>query len=130
MRGFVRRAKARYPKEFVELIYGREVRDGFKILALVEPEQEGKVKSVTWMEDEDAETLDDTPSSPVLLGTLHSHPKVSEASPSEFDWARQLRSGDRVAGICALWRGDDATAPLKSRVRFYRADALITVEKL
>lgn len=129
LRGFIRRAKTVYPREYIELLYGRESRDRFHVTALFEPEQRSKARSVTWIEDADAETLDDTPRSPILLGTIHSHPKESDASPSEFDWKRQASSGDRIAGICALWRGADDSQPLKSKVRFYRADAMLTAHK-
>lgn len=124
LRAFTRRAKARFPREYIEMLYGREVKDGFEITAVVEPEQTANTTGVVWIEDADADTLDDTPRSPVLLGTIHSHPREADAAPSEFDWKRQVQSGDLITGICALW-GE----PLRSKVRFYEAQALLTIER-
>lgn len=128
LQGFTTRAKRAYPKEYVELVYGKVVRNDYCIVAFVEPEQEATPHFVMWMEDEDADTLDDSPRSPILLGSIHSHPRETDASPSEFDWRRQSRSGDQIAGICAIWRKDEGQ-PLRSHVRFYVADALLDVER-
>lgn len=128
LRGFTKRAKVLYPMEYVELAYGRQVRNDFVILALMPPEQDANTGSVVWTEDEDTDTLDDSNSSPVLLGPIHSHPRENEASPSEFDWKAQRTGGYLIAGICAIWRkGEDG--PLKSRVQFYLANALLDMEK-
>ena len=126
IRGFVRRAKQRWPREYVELIYGHCAKDKCLITMLIEPEQQGKSNMVIWWEDEDAEHLDDLPAQPHLLGVIHSHPRDRDAAPSEFDWVNQRES--RIAGICALWKPPDKG--IHSRVRFYAANALLKMETI
>lgn len=128
LRGFVRRAKRRYPNEYIEALFGWPDKDGFKVVALEEIEHEADNETCTF----DASDMQpfEKRGKAFRLGTIHSHPDEAEGIPSEHDWRSQRDQSEAVAGICCIWpqqmkRGRQ----LRTKVHFYLANALLDVDR-
>lgn len=131
LRNFRRRALRRYPREYVETIWGRKTRGGFHIVAFQEMEHSSSTCHVDFDREELRSQVGRCDSGLICLGTIHSHPygelKECDCGPSEFDWNRFREDGEIVSGIYGLWR---RKGKLRGRVRFFFAQAILEVKSI
>ena len=105
LRGYIRRALRKYPKEYIETLWGRIKGNVITIISIQEISHEATKDDITYEDDhlfiqaEDAEDEKLT-----LLGTIHTHPDMHDASPSDYDWEIVTARNDIVSGICAIWK--------------------------
>lgn len=125
LRSFVGRAKRRFPLEYIESLFGTSNHDGFCVQALEEIEHDAE-KDAVFFEGEDVPPLEKR-GRLFRLGTIHSHPNDIDSSPSEYDWAAQRDRAEAVSGICCVYK--DKKGCLRSRTRFYLANALLDIER-
>ena len=117
LRGYRRRALARYPREYMETLWGR-MRDGeVDIYACYPIDHKGTRDNCQYVgSDIEAQRDEDAPEHGLtLLGTIHSHPDGS-SGPSEADFVTAAGDGDIVSGICQILRHNGRR---RSWVRFY-----------
>jgi proteasome lid subunit RPN8/RPN11 len=100
-RAFVRRAKRRFPKEYIEAAWGRTMKDGVHIYAFTDMEHVATKNSVIYDPEENKEH--ELAEKLQYLGTIHSHPKYTDASPSENDWRDAMNEDEMTIGILAIW---------------------------
>ncbi len=114
---FRRRALRRYPREYMETIWGR-VRGGEAYIYAFHPiKHEGDKERITYEPVEIEEQRDEE--APLekmeLLGTIHTHPD-SGIEPSQSDWETARVDGDMIIGICQIGMSKGRRS---SQVRFY-----------
>ncbi len=114
---FRRRALRRYPKEYMETIWGR-VKGGEAYIYAFHPiKHESDKESVRYEPVEIEEQRDEEAplEKMILLGTIHTHPD-SGIEPSQSDWETARVDGDLLIGICQIVMSKGRKS---SRVRFY-----------
>ncbi len=114
---FRRRALRRYPKEYMETIWGR-VKGGEAYIYAFHPiKQESDNESVKYEPADIEEQRDEeAPQEKMrLLGTIHTHPD-SGIEPSQSDWETARVDGDLIIGICQITTSKGRKS---SQVRFY-----------
>ncbi len=114
---FRRRALRRYPKEYMETIWGR-VKGGEAFIYAFHPiKHEGNKERITYEPVEIEEQREDEAplEKMLLLGTIHTHPD-SDIEPSQSDWETARVDGDLIIGICQIVMTKRRKS---SRVRFY-----------
>ena len=122
VRGFRRRALRRYPKEYMETVWGFVRGDIVYICALYPLEHDGKRDACLYtFDDIDAQQEDAADFKLEVIGTIHTHPDGG-CAPSEDDWETSTRDGDVVSGICQILRKNNRR---RCRVRFYTGDPLV-----
>jgi proteasome lid subunit RPN8/RPN11 len=101
--GFRRRAIARMPKEYMEVLYGRVRGSKLYIHAFMPIKHKGKPAELSY-EDEDLEDHTDQAPDEKLesLGTAHSHPHCLDSAYSEQDLRDIQDKADIVMAICAI----------------------------
>jgi len=121
---FRKRTLEAYPLETMQTLWGRVEGDTVVISSLRTPEQKGSPDRLDYNFDDAA-----SPQAHVrgehYLGTIHSHPEGSDATPSQSDWDSSYSSGERVFGI--LWCSKQASGRFKTEVKFWEPRAMITV---
>ncbi len=127
---FRRRALRRYPKEYLETIWG-QVKGGEAYIYAFHPIKQKSDKEFVQYEPAEIEEQRDEEApleKMMFLGTIHSHPDAS-LEPSQSDWETARIDGDTIIGICqiVMVRGRKS-----SRVRFYSEpiDELVTGKNL
>jgi proteasome lid subunit RPN8/RPN11 len=114
---FRRRALRRYPKEYMETIWG-QVKGGEGYIYTFHPIQhKSDTESVEYEPVEIEEQRDEEAplEKMTLLGTIHTHPDGS-LEPSQSDWVTARVDGDVLIGICQIVMSNGRKS---SRVRFY-----------
>ncbi len=114
---FRRRALRRYPKEYMETIWGQvKGGEGF-IYAFHTIKHKGDNESIEYEPVEIEEQRDEEAplEKMTLLGTIHTHPDGS-IEPSQSDWETARVDGDMLIGICQIVMSKGRKS---SRVRFY-----------
>lgn len=104
--GFISRAKKKYPKEYIEAIWGTETIEGFRISKFAKVEHTGTKKSI-YHDDFDIKSQDWLARQEGLnyLGTVHTHPHITyDSCPSTTDHKESFRLGDRIMGIVVLYK--------------------------
>lgn len=132
LRGFVRRAKRRFPDEYIETLFGYADGKTYTVRALEELEHSTDIEPNELVIEDEIEPCEKR-GKYLRLGTIHSHPQltadkriVADCAPSETDWIDQKEQWEVVTGICFLYqRGKQ----ICSRTRFYLADALLDLER-
>lgn len=101
--GFRRRALARMPKEYMEVLYGRIKGYKLHIHAFMPIEHKGKPAALDYedhdLEDHEGEAVDEHLE---LLGSIHSHPHCLDSIYSEQDFRDVQDKTDIVIAICAI----------------------------
>ncbi len=126
---FRRRAFRRYPKEYMETIWGR-VKGGEAYIYAFHPiRHEGDRESVRYEPAEIEEQRDEEAplEKMVLLGTIHTHPD-SSIEPTQSDWETARIDGDMIIGICQIVMSKGRKS---SRIRFYSEpiDELVEIKE-
>jgi proteasome lid subunit RPN8/RPN11 len=114
---FRRRALRRYPKEYMETIWG-QVKGGEGYIYTFHPIQhKSDTESVEYepVEIEEQRNEEAPLEKMTLLGTIHTHPDGS-LEPSQSDWVTARVDGDMLIGICQIVMSNGRKS---SRVRFY-----------
>jgi proteasome lid subunit RPN8/RPN11 len=123
-RGFLRRAKANFPKEHIEALWGHETVDTFRIVKFsrVRLKIDRLTGKILQSESELEYTRREIERQKKLakeaglkyLGTIHTHPDAEfDPSPSEEDHLSGIKDGDSVMGIVVLVK------PKKPGARFH-----------
>src|SRR5271154_903650 len=123
LRGFRRRALKRYPKELMEMIWGKVTSQGVDIFAFHPVEHKPSKLSCEYTShtesDIEAQRDEEAPSFNLeVLGTIHSHPDCSDASPSEADWELTVIDKEIISGICLIRTPRNGKKRL-TRIRLY-----------
>lgn len=125
LRNFIRRARRRYPDEYIETIWGRKGSSGtHQICSFQNVDHDATPFNITDWDEADMPNGQQH-GNLVCLGTIHSHPNISDASPSEDDWDFFRQEREIVSAICLL---TPVNGKLKSRVRWFISQAMIDVE--
>lgn len=105
-----------YPNETMSTLWGRAEGDTIIISALRTPDQKASVDELSYHIG-DAVGVQANIRGESYLGTIHSHPECSDATPSQHDWDTSFNSGERVF---AVMRCTKSTAGrFKTEVRFW-----------
>ena len=122
LRGFRRRALKVYPRELMETVWGRITPQGIDVFTFHPIDHKGTRAKCEFTANTDADLEgqrdEEAPEyKQELLGTIHSHPDCSDASPSEADWEIAVSSKEIISGIYLI----KGTKPgrRRTRVRFY-----------
>ena len=123
LRQFRRRALRRYPKEYIEALWGTKNADNtWSIVAFQPIDHEAKRDTVD--HDYDDARYGKREGGLIRLGTIHSHPDRTDVSPSEGDWEYFKECGELLSGICAIKKHRHRR---RTFIRFYRSRALCDV---
>lgn len=122
----MRRARRRFPDEYIESIYGRSGKAGqVQICSFEAIDHDATRKNITDWDENDMPNGEKW--GPLTcLGTIHTHPRVEEVSPSEDDWEFYEQQGETISAVCCFWRGKKRK--VKSRVRFFFSQAILSVQ--
>lgn len=120
VKGLKRRILKAYPKEHMELLWGKFVRpDEFHIYMCDQIKHKGTRRTVKYNEEEYQISSDHAINAGlVLLGSIHSHPDCYDAAPSECDYDDALAVGDVISGI-ALVSKNKLTGRRRVKIRFW-----------
>ena len=103
--GFIRRAKKNFPKEHIELMWGKVRKGVAKIYFFRSLEYKSTSNYVEYEDAEfEAQRYEAKENGYILLGTIHSHPNSQDSTPSLLDWRESIDSKEIVSGICAIWK--------------------------
>lgn len=102
---------AAYPHEGMMTLWGRVEGDTVVISSLRTPEQKGTVDRLDYHLDDAAGPQAEIRGEQ-YLGTWHSHPEGSDATPSAADWDSSYSSGERVFGI--MWCSKQSNGRFKT----------------
>jgi proteasome lid subunit RPN8/RPN11 len=100
---FRRRALRRYPKEYMETVWG-QVKGGEAYIYAFHPiKHKSDNESIEYEPVEIEEQRDEEAplEKMMLLGTIHTHPD-SSIEPSQSDWETARVDGDMLLGICQI----------------------------
>ena len=114
---FRRRAFRRYPREYMETIWGR-VKGGEAYIYAFHPIRHESDRESVWYDPAEIEEQRDEEApleKMVLLGTIHTHPD-SSIEPTQSDWETARVDGDMIIGICQIVMSKGRRT---SRIRFY-----------
>ena len=114
---FRRRALRRYPKEYMETIWG-QVKGGEGFIYAFHPiKHKGDNESIEYepVEIEEQREEEAPLEKMTLLGTIHTHPD-GNIEPSQSDWETARIDGDMLIGICQIVMSKGRKS---SRVCFY-----------
>lgn len=116
---FRRRALRRYPREYMETIFGRATGGAVHIFAF-HPIPHDATRAACYYAPQEIESQreDAEEHKLELLGTIHSHPDGG-SSPSEEDWETAGSDGEIVSGICQILKRKNR---LRCRIRFYAGE--------
>jgi proteasome lid subunit RPN8/RPN11 len=122
LRGFRRRALRSYPLEHLETVWGRITADGIHIFAFHPIDHKPTRNTCEYTENTEADFEgqrdEDAPKWKLeVLGTIHSHPDCSDASPSEADWELSVESKETISGIYLINKAKNGRR--QTAVRFY-----------
>jgi proteasome lid subunit RPN8/RPN11 len=104
---FLKRVKAKYPKEHIEAIYGHETVEAFRIISFNKVKvteatstsidfDEMEMRRQKWQAEKQGLKY---------LGTIHSHPhKNSDSSPSKQDYVGAIYDGEKMMGILHIYK--------------------------
>ena len=126
---FRQRVRRAYPKERIELIWGRKTGPStFHIHLFDHVKHKATTLSCT-PDEKDVEVSEQEAKECglVLLGTVHSHPERTEAAPSETDFDSAVEDFEIISGIAAVWK-DKSTGRLRTRIRFWAPLLGVTAE--
>jgi len=93
---FRKRAIAAYPQEHMETCWGRIEGSSVIIEALHTPHQHATTDTVRYQE---SDALAKAGSGLAYIGSCHSHPDSTDATPSQVDWDTSFSSGEHVFGV-------------------------------
>lgn len=122
---FVARAKRRYPKEYIEALWGTIDGATVYIHALYPVDHKGTPRRCSlpddWLEQQKQMAEEENL---IMLGSLHTHPDCYPV-PSSDDLVDALGSGETIMGICELSNKNDR---FSSKVSFWPCMAPLKVE--
>lgn len=110
LKAFRRRARLAYPKETIELLFGRLGRGGsVDVVAFLPVEHRAGPKHVNFDINNDYENAREQAedSGLIFLGSIHSHPDERETGPSDADYLAAIEDDELIMGICAVWKARD-----------------------
>ncbi len=126
LQSFLKRAKSKYPAEHIEEILGRERHGHYQIVGFHPIKHKATGAAIVELETDEFEA--GAKYGPLLsLGTIHTHPRCADTSPSQNDWEQFAERDEIVSGICCIWR-DKPGQLLQHRFGFYLSQALLTLE--
>lgn len=103
IKDFRRAAISAMPNECLWSVWGRIQGDTVIVERLNQPHQ--KVSETDVSVDRDI-MLSPAVGQFQYIGTIHSHPESSDASPSTTDWTDAYETGEHVFGIMRVWKSD------------------------
>lgn len=108
---FVRRAKAVFPREHAEAIWGEETVDSFRITDFIKMKLNKDKCNTTTIDYDDAELKRQKKlaekAGKIFLGTIHTHPYASsDSSATTTDHHEGAKDGERVMGVLNLYKKD------------------------
>ena len=122
---FRRRALRRYPKEYLETLWGCANADGsISVVEFCPVEIEEASEDAVETSDEDAGQYGIRDGPLTQLGTIHTHPDGMDCAPSEEDWADVEESRELIMGILLIQK---IKTRLRTWTKFYFARALCSV---
>lgn len=127
---FRRRILKAYPKERIEILWGRQISpDEFHIFIFEQVPHTATKTSVTYDRGGEIELsqIDAEDAELEQLGSIHSHPDCYDAAPSEFDYDGGVIDGEIISGI-ALVTKDKETGRRRVRIRFWGPLVGVTCE--
>jgi len=102
---FRRRVLRRYPKEYLESLWGEKRGDILYVVAFVKTEHKGTRKQCEYDEQElDFHEEDAAEHGLHFLGTIHSHPNVSDTRFGDCDLEDCQDNQEAIMGIAAVER--------------------------
>lgn len=124
LRNFRRRAARRYPKEYIETLWGFR-NGGWHILEFRQIEHEASRLTLECNTEDVKYGAKD--GKLTRIGTIHTHTILtSDCSPSEHDWDDAAINNELISGICTVEKSPKGR--LRTRVRFFKARATCEVK--
>lgn len=117
--GYKKRAIAAYPSELLETLWGR-IEGDTAIIERVLPVNQRATNNEVTADDADIHAPAKDARGVMILGTIHSHPDSTDASPSEPDWEDSYKNGEHLFGVCRITND-------KAKMAFWEARPLIRV---
>lgn len=129
MAKFRQRVRQSFPKERIELLWGKMVgRDTFHIFLFDQVKHTAtRSQCKTDEDDHDISIQEAMNKGLVVLGTIHSHPGFTDTAPSETDFDDGLEQGEVISGIAAVWK-DKKTGRIRTKIRFWGPLLGVTAE--
>lgn len=109
-KGFLRRAKKSFPKEYCEALWGNVAVDGFRITKFAAMKTNAVNDNATV--DYDDEELHRQMVAAAregydFLGTIHTHPdKDYDTAASTFDHYAAAKDGERIMGVVVMYKNE------------------------
>lgn len=122
---FRKKALSIYPNEYMMTVWGRIEGDTVQVESLREVAQKATEGSVT------ASFLDCVTSSntSTFLGTIHTHPDSTDATPSQADWDGSFACGEYIFGIMKISKGKTITKWWEPRAEISMIHPRVRAEK-
>lgn len=125
---FRRHARQCFPREAFAFLVGERVNQQFRVAYLDYPQAKGQDTGIDIPPgDLQAAEARARREGYRILGGIHTHPDVHDASPSEHDYQDAQKYGEEVQGICAVWR-DQHSWRFITKIRFYVGFPLAEIE--
>jgi proteasome lid subunit RPN8/RPN11 len=110
-KGFIRRAKAAFPREHCEALWGQVAVDGFHVAKFVQIKTNAAETNHSTVDYDDEELhrqmLNAAREGLDFLGTVHTHPdKDYDTAASTFDHHAASKDGERVMGVVVIYKTD------------------------
>lgn len=109
--GFLRRAKRKFPCEYIEALWGEETVDSYRITYFkpikIQKATPGsldyddtELKRQKWLAEKAGKTF---------LGTVHTHPRKDfDTSPSQTDHHESIKE-EKIMGVVVIYKKKDST---------------------
>lgn len=105
--GFLRRAKKAFPKEYMEVIWGVETVDSYRITDFKKIHTAKQTQRGLEYDDVTLEKLkwQAAQEGKEFLGTVHTHPRAEfDTSPSQEDHTHAVSGGEKVMGVVVIYK--------------------------
>ena len=124
---FRRRALAKYPVEYMEMVWGLSLPNRIEINAFAELEHSATPLQIDY---DMAELHNGAKEAEEVhlecLGSIHSHPQCESAEPSEADWIDGCKGKESIMGILAIWKSKSGR--FRSRLKWWRPEMPLKIE--
>jgi proteasome lid subunit RPN8/RPN11 len=106
-RNFVRRAKYKFPKEYIEYLWGKETKAYYHITRFIKIPHTATQVSIYCDEGTFAcQQKLAKAQGLTCLGSIHTHPHYKDCSASQTDHEESYEEGEKIIGILALYKNN------------------------